>query len=223
MRHIGTFLSAAFVLGALAGCGGGERPNMAMYDPRVAHPLTAEAKNAVLVIEVPVKGAGLGLSDRQRMDRFARDFTHGGDGPLEILVGAAAGGETEAGAFAAEMARAMAARGVQSSRITGKAVLGSEVAPGTAVLRARIWQAVVPDCGKWTSEATLDPQNANMPNFGCATQRNIGLMVANPRDLVEPDQLQPHDGALSNRMLDRYRAGEDTRTYRIERDQEANQ
>lgn len=221
MRHSGTLLSVVVAVGVLAGCD--DRPDLSMYDPRVAHPLSAEAKTAVLVIEVPVKGAGLGMNDRLRLDRFARDFGHGGDGPVEVMVGAAPGGEAEANAFAAEMARALAARGVQSSRIYGKVVVGAEVAPGTAVLRGRLWQAVVPECGNWSREASLDPLNSNMPNFGCATQRNIGLMVANPRDLVEPDHLQPHDGALSSRMLDRYRAGEDTRTYRIERDQEANQ
>ena len=41
--------------------------------------------------------------------------------------------------------------------------------------------AVPPDCPDWSENIGRDPQNMPWPNKGCATQRNLAAMVANPR------------------------------------------
>ncbi len=47
-------------------------------------------------------------------------------------------------------------------------------------------------------------------NFGCAAQRNFGVMVANPADLVAMRAPGPGDTARRNVVLGKYRAGEPT-------------
>ena len=46
--------------------------------------------------------------------------------------------------------------------------------------------AMPPDCPDWSENIGRDPQNMPWPNKGCATQRNLAAMVANPEDLLHP-------------------------------------
>ncbi len=41
-----------------------------------------------------------------------------------------------------------------------------------------------PTCGNWSQPSTGNYGNASLPEIGCANQANLGLMVANPRDLI---------------------------------------
>jgi pilus assembly protein CpaD len=45
-------------------------------------------------------------------------------------------------------------------------------------------------------------------NFGCATQRNLAAMVANPSDLVQPRGETPAYSARRSVALEKYRKGE---------------
>lgn len=59
-----------------------------------------------------------------------------------------------------------------------------------------------------------NPQNLPTSGFGCAHQSNITLMAANPEDLSTPREMTPSDPIRSQRVLDAYRAGEDTTSAR---------
>ena len=49
-------------------------------------------------------------------------------------------------------------------------------------------------------------------NFGCATQRNLAAMVANPADLVQPRGSTPAYQGRRTVVLDKYRKGDSTAT-----------
>ena len=46
--------------------------------------------------------------------------------------------------------------------------------------------------------------------MGCSLQRSLGLMVANPADLVTPRAVDLHDTQRSNLVVQLYRAGKAT-------------
>ncbi len=46
--------------------------------------------------------------------------------------------------------------------------------------------AEAPDCGRFPANLAEEPRNLPYANFGCATQRNLASMVANPQDLLGP-------------------------------------
>ena len=48
-----------------------------------------------------------------------------------------------------------------------------------------------PQCGDFPTNLASQPDNLNSENFGCATQKNLAAMVANPADLVEPRTMTP--------------------------------
>lgn len=65
-----------------------------------------------------------------------------------------------------------------------------------------------PDCPNWTKSASDDHDNKPTANFGCSTVTNLGLMVANPRDLVIGRQLGPAEATQAGLAIQRYRIGQ---------------
>lgn len=65
----------------------------------------------------------------------------------------------------------------------------------------------LPACPDWSRESGTDFSNQPHSNLGCATQTNLGLMVAEPRDLVRGRTLGPADGVHQAEGIVRYRQG----------------
>ena len=66
----------------------------------------------------------------------------------------------------------------------------------------------LPGCPDWSRESGTDFANLPFSNFGCATEANLGLMVAEPKDLVRGRPLGPADGIQQAEGIVRYRTGE---------------
>jgi pilus assembly protein CpaD len=73
-------------------------------------------------------------------------------------------------------------------------------------------------CGVWPDDLGSSIKNKdyfeNKPyyNLGCAYQRNMAAMVANPSDLVQPRPETPTYTAQRNSVFDKYRKGTSTAT-----------
>jgi pilus assembly protein CpaD len=65
----------------------------------------------------------------------------------------------------------------------------------------------LPPCPDWSRQSGTDFSNLPHSNFGCATQTNLGLMVAEPRDLLHGRGLAPADGVHQAEGIVRYRTG----------------
>jgi len=65
-----------------------------------------------------------------------------------------------------------------------------------------------PPCPDWSRRSGKDYSNQPHSNFGCATETNLGLMIANPRDLVRGRKLGPADGVHQAEGIGRYREGQ---------------
>jgi pilus biogenesis lipoprotein CpaD len=66
---------------------------------------------------------------------------------------------------------------------------------------------VLPPCPDWSVESGTDFANLPHSNYGCATQTNFGLMLANPSDLARGQELGPADGVHAAEGVVRYRTG----------------
>lgn len=64
-----------------------------------------------------------------------------------------------------------------------------------------------PACPDWSRRSGRDYSNQPHSNFGCATETNLGMMIANPRDLVRGRKLGPADGVHQAEGIVRYRKG----------------
>jgi pilus assembly protein CpaD len=202
--HRLTLIAASAVL-LLAAC---NAPDLTAYDVHKKYPLTVEQKMAVLIAE-PGPDGTIQPADRARFGELAVDYRDRAAGPIDIVVGAKGPADPVAQAFARNIRDALTAEGVPGSFVqiafsTGGAASGANRATVTLPL----YVAVVPDCGMSNTQPDVDYFNANSDNFGCAMQRNIGLMAVNPLDL---QQMQPSTGRWGTRghdIINKYGQGQ---------------
>lgn len=64
----------------------------------------------------------------------------------------------------------------------------------------------LPACPNWSRDPAADPGNLPLSNLGCANAVNLGLMVADPRDLVGDRPFGAADGTREADAIARYRA-----------------
>jgi pilus assembly protein CpaD len=72
--------------------------------------------------------------------------------------------------------------------------------------------AHVGPCGQWPQDIGVSVEsdhNLNRPywNFGCASQRNLASMVADPADLVQPRGESPAYAPRRGAVIEKYRTG----------------
>lgn len=70
------------------------------------------------------------------------------------------------------------------------------------------FQVTLPGCPDWTDVSRVTFSNRPSSNFGCATATNLGLQIANPRDLVEGRDPGNASGAALVLGIQRYQAGQ---------------
>jgi pilus assembly protein CpaD len=73
-----------------------------------------------------------------------------------------------------------------------------------------------PQCPDWSKPEGDDFTNTPPSNYGCATASNLGLMVANPADLVRGTPGGPADADFVARGIQRYRSGEISKSLKPE-------
>ena len=73
-----------------------------------------------------------------------------------------------------------------------------------AILDIGRYTVTLPPCPNWTQAPDALYTNAYTSNWGCAAATNLGLMVANPADLVSGRTLAPADGQPAVAAVERY-------------------
>ena len=81
---------------------------------------------------------------------------------------------------------------------------------GAVKVIVRRYVVTVPGCPDWTGRPGITFNNTPSSNFGCATAINLGLMVADPGDIVAGRHPGLMDGEFIARSIERYRKGETT-------------
>jgi pilus assembly protein CpaD len=138
--------------------------------------------------------------------RFASDYLSYGSGSLAIAAPAAY----------PRVADMVVAHLLENGVGRNQIMVGGADAPGpTDDIRLTFIRYVTeaPSCGDWSTDLASTAGNLPHPNFGCAQQRNLAAMVADPRDLLTPDMtVTPIQGDAQRRLtvIDRYRLGQPT-------------
>lgn len=80
---------------------------------------------------------------------------------------------------------------------------GMEPPVNTGRLIVTKYVVTLPECG-WSQVSYPNPQNAPLTNLGCSTQANLGLMIANPRDLINGQKGGPYNAERAAFAIERY-------------------
>ena len=85
-------------------------------------------------------------------------------------------------------------------------VTPATVTPGTIRVVVSRMRAAVPRCPDWSRDLTNEFESNTSSNYGCAVNRNLAAMVANPADLVRgAPGTETTDAAVSYKAIDTYR------------------
>jgi pilus assembly protein CpaD len=108
----------------------------------------------------------------------------------------------------AAIRRLLAKRGVLMSVSPGATPINVSLGTGDEMtVTLERYVVTPPSCPNWSKPAGSDPDNTVFSNFGCATETNLGMMVAEPRDLLVGRQPGPADADPSLHAMQNYRAG----------------
>lgn len=190
------FFAGLAVAATLSGCGA----DLADHDYRLRFPITVDERIAVLDLKSVE-------ADGNRLTAFANDFLKRGTGRVGVLVTGDSENDEAAITLAHEIGVALMRRGLVEQDFELRLLAEPAAEQRRAVLHFAFHVAKVPECGEWKTHYTADYDNAPTYNFGCAVQRNVGLMAANPRDLIEPREGRGRDGARAFDVVDKYRRG----------------
>jgi pilus assembly protein CpaD len=102
---------------------------------------------------------------------------------------------------------------VRGAGIAPRSVIVGRHRPGpdaNATVRLSYERAVAipPECGDWSEDLGSNRERVSHPNFGCATQHNLAVMVDNPRDLVEPQEEDPRSSERRSMTWSDYTAAQ---------------
>ena len=198
----------------LAGCyTPREEVNNYPQDYHLRHPITL--KEGERTVEVFVSRNRGGLTPEQRADVLAFAQAWKREGSSAIVIDVPRGGSTN-------LAASDTMREIHSifnaSAVPGNAVSVRAYTPATSALASiklnysRLSAQAGP-CGLWPADLgpSFDPSytdNRAYWNLGCASQRNLAAMVANPADLVQPRGETPVYEGRRAVALDKWRKGE---------------
>lgn len=84
---------------------------------------------------------------------------------------------------------------------------GMEPVNNTGRLLISKYVVTPPECGDWTQKSYPNYENAPLNNLGCASQANLGMMIANPRDLVIGAKGGSPNAERTARAVERYQNG----------------
>lgn len=198
-------LLALLALLGLAACADAPRP-LADYDHDQRFRPGVERREAAAVFVEGANG-GLDRADRAALADLAAEHLRRGAGAVAVTVSHDAEAEA-ARAFGERIAAGFAEAGVTDVELRLAPAPGA--AERFASVSVPVWVATVPECGAWPEAVSPDYRNQNTANFGCATARNLGLMVANPADLARARDSTGRSAIRAEDVLTKYGAGKAT-------------
>lgn len=207
---------------ALGGCRTVAQDDVATSIPsdyRLRHPIVVEER--LRSTEVFVGSFRGGLTATQRADVIAvgQNWLREGTGVITVEVPAHTPNARAAQESKREIHSLLAATGVPANAIATRNYTPNDPRQfATIRLGYPLVAATAGPCGTWPEDLGASIKNksyySNRPyyNLGCASQRNLAAMVANPSDLVQPRPETPVYTARRTYALDKYRQGQGTAT-----------
>lgn len=191
-------LMAFLIAGAifLSGCrhlGLDDITAVELSDPVKRHPISYARHREEMYVELPHRGRHLSSHQHADVWRFVNQYKSESNGPLVVSSPASAGGHLASSGAVDHVLAITREAGLpdEAIRISRHYNLKGEIGPAIALSYSRP-VAVPPHCGYWPKDiGNRNKERLPFQNFGCATQRNLALNVANARDLQFPQEETP--------------------------------
>jgi pilus assembly protein CpaD len=161
-----------------------------LSNPELRHPIAFKRRAESLDVEVPAGAEGLSANQHVDVYRFLQRYKHEAVGRLAISVPSEARDRAAIARSVQGIQAHVAAAGIDYRMLRGSQGPRLGDAPSIRLAYQRP-VAVPPDCDRWPENVGRNEERIPYPNWGCATQRNIAVMVDNARDLRQPQAEDP--------------------------------
>jgi len=193
--------------------------NMAAGDrhamPHQKFPIQVRPAMEEMSVTVPSHVFAISLQDKARIAAFTSAYKNVGHGEMWIVAPEGSSNAAASLGASAEISKVMVEQGLSPHAIKMRSYRTSETnAPIT--VRFKVYETRTRPCPNWSENVAFEPLNGSTPNFGCATQANLAVMVEDPHDLVNPRHMDPSDPARREAVFGKYRDGVPTHTVRAE-------
>ncbi len=207
---------------ALGGCRTVARDDVATSVPadyRLRHPIVVEERMRSTEVFVGSFRGGLTATQRADVVNVGQNWMREGTGVITVEVPAHTPNARAAQESRRELHSLLAATGVPANAIATRNYTPNDPRQfATIRVSYPLVAATAGPCGTWPEDLAGSINNksylSNRPyyNLGCASQRNLAAMVANPSDLVQPRPETPAYTGRRTFALDKYRQGQATAT-----------
>lgn len=187
----------------------GDVAGWSLIDPTQRHPIIVSQEPETLDLRVSSGARGLTPAQRSRVINFAQRARASDAGNSRVVISVPTGGSNEISSMYAvqDIRKLLTDIGFQKPSVSVEASYDHNGPIQLSYLR---YVAEAPECGNWSDNLASDPQNLPYANFGCANQRNLAAMVANPADLLGPRSETERYSDRRNTTLNKYISGEVT-------------
>lgn len=221
--HAGLLLRAAFAVGCAAlvcGCNTDQQITgspAAPTDYRLRHPISITEKDHTLQLFIGANRGSLTPAQRAELLAFGQTWKDRATGGVIVDLPVGSVNERSSAQALREIESILAATGVPPQSVAVRNYPASVATLATVRISYPRIAAQAGPCGVWPEDIgpSFDRDYfENQPhwNFGCATQRNLAAMVANPSDLVQPRAESAIYTMRRTTVLEKYRAGQPTAT-----------
>jgi pilus assembly protein CpaD len=188
-------------------------------DYRARHAISLKEGKKTLVLFVGHGRGGLSPTQRAEVLAFAQNWRRDATGG--VTIDRPVGGATERAANDSlrETMSIIVQAGVPNNGIGVRTFDAGGQKSSWLRLHYPLMVATAGPCGLWPDDVGADYsiktfENKEYYNFGCALQRNVAAMVANPSDLVQPRAETPAYEGKRTYQMDKWRKGDSpTTTY----------
>jgi len=149
----------------------------------------------------------LSSRDQSAVAEFLTAYNQFGDGPLYLNVPGAQSSSIGTQQSAQLVRQTMAQMGMGVGAIQSGQYQSNASAPAPVVVSYRRLKVVPMDC-RGMGNLMETHANRSMASFGCSQNANIGAMIQDPRQLLEPYALGAPNAERRRTVYDKYIAGE---------------
>jgi len=188
-------------------------------DYRQRHPVVVQEADRTVEVFVGTGRGGLTAPQRTDVTAFAQSWLQEGTGPIVIDLPVSTPNARAAGQSLHDIQGILSSAGVPARGVSVRRYTPPNPTQfATIKLNYPKITADAGPCGLWPEDLGPTFRNPiyqdNRPywNLGCASQRNMAAMVANPADLVQPRPESPSFTTRRTTVLGKYSKGEPTAT-----------
>jgi pilus assembly protein CpaD len=206
MKNFAKMAGNLLVLGALSACA---TDDMHGNDPRdyyAAHPIKNSIETQYKSISVKFAANQSRLSPAE-IDRLSDNLHSISVMSVDSIEIATSKADNKNEARLSHLKRMLRNMGYIKGEYTSDVV--EKLKTGEMSLKLTYAVVVSPDCPDWRTSPTTTHSNTSQANFGCATEVNLGRMVADPHDLVRGSQGEVNmDTVTATKAIQNYHEGQ---------------